>query len=446
VLQPALAPENPGSITQPATYGAFMDGARTALHRAVTSPPGSADAGSAMAAVLKGYTRFLRVAGIHLETLQRLGRTRPQGLVVLTRRLLDLPRESPGDTTWDRAADQLGIAHDIVATHLGPRGELRTREIADVFERNGSARALSDVTELVLVAIESGTSLVHTTGNPIRPVDAADRSVNALVALNSTVRIYAKATLWEVAERSGSGDSDDMARLQPAPITRPGRPAEIASALQALRLLRQASYGQARDETSASPRSLRDLSRLGARVTDSADTGWLPEPRTGLERVERAHLLDALDQANTAWTRASSGLTEHVQGTTQASAAYGAAIQHLLGADRLSPQTRTAILTALPPLGTDATSAIERLSRENALFKAGRDPGKLSISWHPLGIVETDQLSARFTLAADMTRPVATQVRRAFEAAQPPTTRSRQDAEQARQARGAEPPARSRAR
>jgi hypothetical protein len=445
VLQHALAPETPGSITQPATYGAFMEGARAALHQAVTSPPDPADAGVAMA-VLKGYTRFLRVAGIHLETLQRLGRTRPQGLVVLTRRLVELPRQSPGDTAWDCAADQLGIAHDIVSTHLGPHGELRTREVADVFERNGSARALSDVTELVLVAIESGTSLVHTTGNPVQPMDAADRSMNALVALNSTVRIYAKATLWEVAERSGSGAADDMASLQPAPITRPGRPTEIASALQALRLLRQASYGQARDETSASPRSLRDLSRLGARVTDSADTGWLPEPRTGLERVERAHLLDALDQANTAWTQAASGLTEHLQGTTQASAAYGAAIQHLLGADRLSPQTRTAILTALPRLGTDATSAIERLSRENALFKAGRDPGKLSISWHPLGIVETDQLRARFTQAADRTRPVATQVRRAFESAQPPTARSHPDAEHARQARVAESPARSRAR
>jgi hypothetical protein len=242
-----------------------------------------------------------------------------------------------------------------------------------------------------------------------------------LTGLNRELLLYGKAVMWDLETQLRRTSTNQMTGLQPALSPTPTTTAPtLDSPLQALRLLRQASYSQARGQADASAASLHDLASLGERVaTEIRDQ--LPQPNTGLARVEAAHLRDVLDEAHEAWAKAGTGLGQRVQSVTKAPAAYGSAITHLLQADHLSLPACTAVMAALPRMGNDGATTIRRLTRARLLAIATREPGRLSPTWRPLQALEADALAQRFTTAATTTSHAVDQVRRV--AASPPTRR-----------------------
>lgn len=403
MLLQTRAPE----IAEPPTYGGLLDDVRRTLEVAAEAAVDPADPYPH----INGHERFLRAAGANLAALGVLTGERPEGLGTLQARLLRLPHRDAGATAWDKAATRLGAAHDLLATHLEPQHQIRTPEAADILEHSGALPAIRDVTDLTLVAATAGHDLVRMAATHSSKIPLEGHSRHFLVQLNQGVLLYAKAVLWDLETQLHHTRATQIADLRPALLLRPAAAPALSSPLQALRLLRQSTHSQAHGQANASAESLRDLARLGARVTAEI-RDHLPQPETSRGRVEQAHLHDSLDQAHTAWQEAEGALGPHVQAVTKASAAHGTAITHLLRANDLTLPTYTAILTALPRLGTDSATAIQRLTRTRLLAIASRDPGRLSATWRPLHEHEGDALARRFATAATTTRDVADQVRR----------------------------------
>jgi hypothetical protein len=205
------------------------------------------------------------------------------------------------------------------------------------------------------------------------------------------------ASLWGLDHRAAPPGRDLLAELTPAAVMAPAaRSGAFTRSLEALAVLRQLVYNQARGTALASPASLRDLAMLGARFTASTDS--LPEPRTGLERVQHAHVLDSLETAHTAWVTASRDLTTTVQGITRASGAYGAAIGYLLQSDSSDTALQTAVFTALPRLGREASHAITELGRSGDLLTPQRGLN-LRRTWATLPDEAVAELADRFRTA-----------------------------------------------
>ena len=76
------------------------------------------------------YERFLSSAGRHLTLLLdcRSGPHDPSQAVIrqIATDLSGLSCSRRGGNAWAEAADQLRCAHDVLASHVGPRGEART--------------------------------------------------------------------------------------------------------------------------------------------------------------------------------------------------------------------------------------------------------------------------------------------------------------------------------
>jgi hypothetical protein len=410
VLPPTLIPARPdpslATVSPPGTYVDLIARTTASLQAAqFSSAEPFTDASTAHAELL-GYERFLHVAGVHLQLLTGLAHTPSAPLRKLADHLTHLRSDGAAEGRWYDAASLLGTAHDVVATHLEDGLLPRTPQAEELLTPPAAVRASRHVAELVLGAVSTRQHLFRSALLSQRRLPRSQRPISKsqthhLTTTTTTIEVYAMAALWELNHRADPLGRDLLAEMVPAAVVAPAaRSATFTGALEALGVLRQLVYNQARGGALASPASLRDLALLGARFTASTDS--VPVPQTGLERVEHAHALDTLETAHTAWVTASRDLTTTVQGLTKASGTYGGAIRHLLHSDPSDNALQTAVLAALPRLGRDASHAITELGRNGDLLAPQRDLN-LRRTWTALPDDAVATLADRFRTAGQAT-------------------------------------------
>lgn len=382
MLQPAPARPETGPSTV-ATYGELMSRAIDAASTAIAVA--STDDRPVLAGELSDYEHFLHLTGVHARLLGVLTRPHSQALRALVQRLKGSPARAFDHADhrgpWVEAAFELGIAHDVLATHVGPDRDLRTPEIAEIIGSGQGEMAATRLATLTLDTVAVGRHLIARS-RTARAEDPSwnDRRLAQLTSRLTWISICAKGALWDLA--LAATEPADIDALTPAPcVHRVNAP--IRSNLEALRILRQVSHSQARGFARGSAASIRDLTLLGARVTDP-DAAWPAKHSSGLDRLKLAHLQDALEAAHEAWRDAGQGLTTHIRGVTAAPAAYRDAVTYLLRAEPLSQPVRNAVTSAMPSLARNAVLTVEELYATNGLARGRREPGKCQIRWTPL--------------------------------------------------------------
>jgi hypothetical protein len=416
VLTHAPTPKNPSIERRPTTYGGLVDAACLAVKEAVLLPrTGTITVDEAWPELL-GYQRFVRTCGIHLRLLTRFQLDVTPEQRRLIDQLIAVPLREAGPSSWMRAAQTLGAAHDLFTTHLDPQQQPRTAEIEDLLTPSSVLVPMHTITSLLLDAVDAGTHLVDATVEAQRalsPRPVAYPQLRALRNWTRGVRPYAKAAHLDVSALVAGDGHSAISRLEPAPLVQvsPLAGSEFDSTLDALRILRQLTIAQAKGKLAASPTSLRDLAVLGA-AASSPTLSWLPDPRTNLERLQRAQARDLLETSHAAWNRAAADLTESILGLTRAPREYATAIAKIGDPEGLAPSVRVACISALPRLGQDAAGAIGELASRNALVERRREPGHLSMVWRPLTPAAAEELANRFRTAASHSETTALTLRR----------------------------------
>jgi len=430
VLVHAQTPPNQSPVHavhhSPATYGELVDATCQAVRAAILLPQERPLAVAPARAELFGYQRFLRTCGVHLRLLGRFQQNLTGNQRHIIGRLTSLPtpdsepiRDSE-PSAWLRAAQSLGAAHDLLATHLDPAQLPRTAEAADLLTPSVVLAPTRDVLALLLEAVNAGPDLVRSgteSQKSLLPRPIPYPLLRGLRDASTSLRPFVMTAHTDASRLVSEGGTSALAGMAPAPIANPGVRTSFASELDALRTLRQLTFDQAHGQVTASPRSLRDLALLGAAVT-SRNLSWLPEPRTGLERLARAQAHDVLEGAHASWTSAAEDLNQTVLGTTRAPAVYGDAIDRVRVPETHSPNLRLALLSALPRLGRDAAGAVDRLQAQNALVAKTQQPGLLTTVWRPIPPADARDLANRFHTAATSSEVAAATLRRVLT---PPT-------------------------
>lgn len=414
MLPPTLMPSTPdpslGTVHRSGTYGDLIARATASLEIAQRISVEPFTDASAAHAELLGYERFLHIAGVHLQLLTRLAGNPSAPLRKLAGYLTRLRSDGATEGRWYDTATLLGTAHDVIATHLEDGLLPRTPQAEEVLTPPAAVRASHDVAELVLGAVSARQPLCRSAFLSQRGLPRSQRPITKthtshLTGTTTTIEVYAMAALWGLDQGTGARGPDTLADLASSVVAAPtARSSTFAGSLEALAVLRQLLYKQARGTAHASPASLRDLAHLGARFTASpADTtDSLPVPQTGLERVQHAHALDTLETAHNAWVTASRDLTTTVQGLTKAPGAYGAAIHHLMQSDYSDRALQAVVFAALPRLAQDASHTIIELGRNGDLLAPQRDLN-LRRTWSALPDNAITTLADRFRTAGKAT-------------------------------------------
>jgi hypothetical protein len=391
VLTPAEVPES----RRAPTYGELIHVSRTLAEQACSTGCGPfTTAGQALSAAVN-YERFLAVAGNHLRLLATPGysdiagqRNAPSPLHELVQRLTNLDLAHGEDNVWDRAATRLSAAHDLLATHVGSVGELRTPE-ARLLEHAAVRRAAAGrILDLISGPVERCSSLLAQAHDARRrDPDATGvtraRAAHLRQAVNAVHHLVTDLRS-ELTESPNIHALDDLDTLRPALSRIAERPAaRFDTSLDALRTLRLLSYRQFLGEEPASPGCLHDLSRLAV-VTSRTAEGWLPESATPLARVQHAVTRDELDAARIAWESAAASLRQHVRGLSKAPRVYADAVRTTIAAVPHSPSLGHAVMAALPRLGQDAGATVMRLAETGNLVIAIKEVGRFQASWRLL--------------------------------------------------------------
>jgi hypothetical protein len=385
---------------------------------------------------LGGYQRLLHVLGVHLRMLHRLrdpladdtdprplmdraGLARAAGLADrLTR--MD-PDRTSSEGVWGRAADRFGIAHDLLATHVGRQHTVHTRAALalrdPVVNHAATARILAALGDPLAVGARVARALTRTP-NRTPPGAGTRRDVvwlsGALGPLARLHRACTPPTLSAPAGGSGVLAGVDALTVATPRVARTGTPATVTDPVHALHLMQLLTFRQAHGREPASAASLHDLTRLAARaLTVTART--LPVPAGPLGRVHRAAAVDRLGTAHQSWAAAGAALAAPVRTLTRAPALYRDTLTVLDralgspaaavsaggagGAGGAGPESEPAlhdviemdvatsrdlavrVVTALPGLAADATTTWGRLTATGTVVTPVRDAGRHHAEW-----------------------------------------------------------------
>lgn len=411
MVTPALltGPSPLGTSDAP-TYGGLIGSTAAMVDEACVHGSGPfPDARHATSAAIN-YERFLAVAGRHLRLLATPGQAQLDGhldalppLHQLVQRMARLDLDRADDDAWSRAASSLAAAHDLLSTHVGPAGERHTADANILDDRQVRDAAAGRLLELITTPIERCATLLshaydvkHQTPGP-----AVTRARSA--HLRQTVDAAQRLTTRAKAGLQRPMDDDRLTSLDeltPALTRTTDRPPEASfdTARGALRVLRMLSHRQSLGEENASPACLHDLARL-AITTSRAAEGWMPEPTTPLARVRNAVALDELHDAGRAWQGAADALGQHVRGLTKAPRLYADAVGTAIDQAPHSTSLGLAVLSALPRLGSDASSTITHLAESNSLAVATKEVGRFQANWRMLTPTDAETLAQRFEAA-----------------------------------------------
>jgi hypothetical protein len=229
-------------VTRPPTYGELIETAGAVVAHAMDTRRDS------RTAQMRGSRRLVSVAARHAAFLAEsfaLGQAHEAAKLFahdLARNAIELGDEPPDRAEpWRCAADLLGVAHDLLATHLGPDCE-RLSPFAPAHDDQAALRyALSNVGQLVLLA----TGDLHRFRRSHVVTEAGAAGYRLLVRLGPTAPAL---TLRE---------------LQPLMLTMPDPdPDPLLSAVDAMRFLRQAVYAQVIGREQVTLGVVKDVTRI----------------------------------------------------------------------------------------------------------------------------------------------------------------------------------------
>lgn len=401
------------STDQPTSYGVLFHDTHAAVTVARHREIGPFDDPHRAVGVVVDYERYLAIAGRHLRLLSS---TATRGSALKSRqhrelvdRLAALSMERHGGNAWTRAGDRLGLAHDVLATHVGARGELRTPE-AGVLDRPevqvaATMRTLALVREPLLLARD--LLQAARTAQPRRDAPLT-HALSAHLHQTTTViaRSLTRTSLHDIPVGDVLGPLD---RLTPATtlVGAGSDPDVLFSRISALRTLRQLCYRQSLGAETANAHTLQELCRLAASTCRAAEA-LLPMASTPLGRVQRAATVDKLRHAAGLWTELDRGLVPRVMGLSRAPAIYRDAIRIATTDVDRAPAVAKATLAALPGLAAQAADIVDRLQERHELVIARpRAPGALGGRWEQLDPIGGRVLATGFITAGAATREAA---------------------------------------
>jgi hypothetical protein len=376
-------------------YGELIAGARALAEHACSDGCGPFLSASHGLSAAINYERFLAVAGRHLRLLTTPAhpdfggqQSAVSDLHELVRRMATLELAHGDDDVWGRAATQLAAAHDLLSTHVGPVGELRTPEavvLDDPVVRGVAAHRLLD---LVASPLERCGSLLSHAYGARRGGSGGGVSRSRSTHLRQSVDAVRSLVVTLNTGRSQPTDRHLLAEvdaLAPALPRIAERPTStrFETSLDVLRVLRLLSYRQSLGHEQSSPGCLHDLTRLAV-VTSRAAEAWLPAPATPLARVQHAVACDELHAASAAWEAAATALGQHIRGLTKAPRLYSDAVRTTTSQVPHNPTLGAAVLAALPRLGEDAGGTFRRLAETGSLVLATKEVGRFQASWRML--------------------------------------------------------------
>jgi hypothetical protein len=407
--------EMPGqSITAgpDATYGDLVKLARAKLSAAMSLPDHRFATADDAREELQGYLSFVQLAGRHIELLTGLVGGAAEDVRMLGRDLAAREvRESAESSTWNSAAIVLGAAHDLVTSHLDSGLAARTPDAEALLTPARILAASRQTIEMVAAAATVRSRLTRMLSALERGSSGNGRRSDDLVLsarrAERLIHLQGRAAMWDLHRLGIDGGSPALESLA-FPITTSAAPSPgFESALSALRTLRQFSYDQARGRASASPASLRDLTRLGELVSDPG-VDWLPPTsESGLARVQRACVIDALATAHERWELAGRKLTTVIQGVTQAPGRYAETVRWLEERALQEPSTRRAVTSALPALAGEASRTVLRMAGTGSLLTRQRVPMHLHAAWARIPFEDVQALMGSFDAAGNASRAVA---------------------------------------
>jgi len=338
-----------------------------------------------------GHQRFLSVAARHAEFLGgpggRADADHPSRRLATT--LMNLSTggsygdNEPAPSPWHRAGDALAVAHDVLATHVGPAGELRGPDTALLAHENQTGPALAELADIALVAVEASRPLALQVLQAALQFDdpGLERTAGRLIggAREAAIGI---ASLCELLGDYPHGASA-LGELHPLP----SRFAAVDSLDVALDRLRLDAFRQARGEQPANTLTLVTYADLAVIIADRAERlarvrliASLPDGR-----VPHQAALDASHAAADAW-RSISSKVRSTPCTARASLAarYVARdVWRYLDAqldrkpnDENPPSVAAAVhgaLSVIPELADSGSRVLDRLHWQRALLGPSED-------------------------------------------------------------------------
>jgi hypothetical protein len=416
VVHPAQFP-----VQSPAagvTYGSLFQDAQAAVARAREHAVGPFQTAPAAADTVSDYERFLAVTGRHLLLLLAPTPTTSTRDGALPRRvagdLSALRLDRRGSNAWARAGDTLGLAHDLLATHLGPRGEPRSPEAIILASAELQRAAVDRVLRLVRGPLADASPLIRRARaaqpvtNPALDPDDANR---VRTAASKAVKLLAPLTAVVTDDRL----LERLDRLPPVHSKLDDTtPPSVLQSISTLHLLRQLTLRQSEGEAVANAHSLQELCRLGVATCRAAES-ILPYAATPLARVDRAASIDHVRRAGALWQELGGRLCPRIQGLSRAPGIYHVAIATLTEEATTSAVTTRAVLACLPRLAAQSATTVTNLHRRSELVARHRAMGDLTPRWRPLTPGEAGDLAEGFTAAGRATHRASNAIRRTFE-------------------------------
>lgn len=408
MVPPTHNPVAQGPHTQP-TYGGLLALATAAASTAQLTAVGAFDDAQDAAAAVGDYERYLAVAGHHLTALlspKPTAQPRPAARPPhLAETLVALNSERHGGNAWTRAGDLLGVAHDLLATHVGLLGEFRTSEAVVLGDAEVQTAAVARASQLVVAPLTVGHDLVER-ARRIQPRTDPPLPHGTAVHVRHTVerlgRLVTATPATAVSDPSLLAELDDLVPIQSRVGVGTPRP-DSDDALSALRTLRQLLYRQGNGLEPANAHSLQGLCGLAVTTCTAAAT-TLPYVATPLGRVNRAAAVDHLRAAAVRWGELGSHFYPHIQGLTKAPAIYRDVVLRLSGQARYGGEVNQAILSSLPRLATPAADTVRTLGDRGELVTPTRAPAQITVGWRPLTPKRSHELFQAFLDAGSATR------------------------------------------
>ena len=426
-----MVPPTQNQVTRPTppTYGELLTAAFDSVEKACADEVGPFVDPSRAAAIVTDYERLLAVVGRHMALLMS-----PQPAVpgadaaaerhrALANRMSTLNPTRAGGNAWADAGDRLGIAHDLVATHRGRRGELLTPEAALLTRPAAREAAVERVVTLARAPLSFSQDLLReaTAAQPKTDPPLTNSTVAHVRQVTKALnRIVDKPALVTASPPEGLAHLDALTPTTTRVAERATPPA-VPSGVEALTILRLLSYRQSQGQERANAHSLSDLCELAVAACTAAEE-LLPYAATPLGRVERASLVDQLRRARTQWAQVAAQLYPRVQGLSKAPRLHHETALTLGRDCTTHPAIAHAVVAALPRLASEAAATLTRLADNHELVTPCRRRGELASRWRPLEPDLVRTLAEHLTAAGEASRRASNALRSRSTSAPAPAT------------------------
>jgi hypothetical protein len=269
------------------TYGEVVDDAERAVVRSASggNVPFNSDHDALAAA--GAYARLRRVLARHVRLFVGQTRAKAHHSIALElaasleagsahRQAARLEGRHPTAQAWSEAADLLGLAHDMLASHLDADRRPLTSEGELLLDPKAALPALGR-TASVALAVEMGRGVVARAIENADPSQVSSAAAAACrAALADTGALRAASAMLDLAYQRSRPPGVEAIGLAPLaqPVATPdGTPAPADPLDRALHIvggLRRYAYQQIRAGSALGPDGLRSYAALGADITGHA--------------------------------------------------------------------------------------------------------------------------------------------------------------------------------